>query len=238
MPALPVASPQPAAAAEVALQIEHTSATSPPAVDAKLYIFVQSAFLVHQLPEKWSLPSWTGRVELHGLPGIVVALQAANFYVMLVLRCLMRKPRFDYWWSSAFLLLLGCGVLVLLALGFYAATDHVFGVEHSIGLLSMTFLAGVASAGSCLVFYPLAAHFNRPYTTALAIGEGLSGSIPGLLGIFQNSGALPQSFALAFGFGAAMCVMAMVALLLLGGSEDPNMPWPHGLSLIVAKNQH
>lgn len=56
----------------------------------------------------------------------------------------------------------------------------------------------------------------------------------------RNSGVLPNSFALAFGFGAAMCVMAMVAWLLLGGLEDSNMPWPQGLvdSLIVGKNHH
>lgn len=36
----------------------------PFAVPLRPEIFVQSAFLVHQLPEKWSLQSWTGWVEL------------------------------------------------------------------------------------------------------------------------------------------------------------------------------
>ena len=57
----------------------------------------------------------------------------------------------------------------------------------------MTFVAGVASCGSSLVFYPFASVFPRRYTTALAIGEGLSGSAAGLLGMLQRLGEVKRN---------------------------------------------
>lgn len=167
-------------------------------------IFVQSSFLVYHLPESWSLTTW-----------IVVAFQLANCCAMLLLRPLVRGPAPPWALLSLVLLLLGFGASLALAVGVYRSTAWVFGVDHSVGLLGMTFLAGFASCGSSLVFYPLASAFPRRYTTALAIGEGLSGSAAGVLGMLQNSGALPRSFTTAFAFSATLCVTAMLGLLFL-----------------------
>ncbi|CAL1132193.1 unnamed protein product [Cladocopium goreaui] len=180
-------------------------------------IFVQSSFLVYHLPEHWALTTW-----------IVVALQLANFCVMLVLRPLVKRPAPAWALLSSMLLLLGFGACVALAAGVYRSTAWLFGLEtwkiivhemvrteRSAGLLAMTFVAGVASCGSSLVFYPLAAHFPRRYTTALAIGEGLSGSIAGVLGMLQNAGGAPQSFAMAFGLAAVLCVVSALGLMFI-----------------------
>ncbi|CAL1148716.1 unnamed protein product [Cladocopium goreaui] len=172
-------------------------------------IFVQSSFLVYHLPEHWALTTWSVGDR------IVVALQLANFCVMLVLRPLVKRPAPAWALLSSMLLLLGFGACVALAAGVYRSTAWLFGAERSAGLLAMTFVAGVASCGSSLVFYPLAAHFPRRYTTALAIGEGLSGSIAGVLGMLQNAGGAPQSFAMAFGLAAVLCVVSALGLMFI-----------------------
>ncbi|CAJ1365991.1 unnamed protein product [Effrenium voratum] len=53
------------------------------------------------------------------------------------------------------------------------------------------------------------------YTTALAIGEGLSGSCAGVLGMLQSFNVLPKSFAAAFAFSLALCLCALLALLFI-----------------------
>ncbi|CAK9037025.1 unnamed protein product [Durusdinium trenchii] len=166
-------------------------------------VFVQSSFLVYSQPEGWSLTTW-----------IVVALQLANLGALLLLRPLVRRAPAD-WRTSALLLLLGVCASVVLAAGACHSTAWLFGAERSTGLLTMTFVAGIASCGSSLVFYPFASTFPRRYTTALAIGEGLSGSAAGVLGMLQNSGAIARSSTGAFAFSAVLGAVALLGLLFL-----------------------
>ncbi|CAJ1382690.1 unnamed protein product [Effrenium voratum] len=166
-------------------------------------IFVQSSFLVAELPEKWALSTW-----------IAVALQVANLAVLLFLRPLLAKF-VSFAVPSAALLLTATGASLGLALGGFRATAWIFGAQRSVGLLLLTFFAGIASCGSSLTFYPLAAAYPRRYTTALAIGEGLSGSCAGVLGMLQSFNVLPKSFAAAFAFSLALCLCALLALLFI-----------------------
>eukprot|EP00933_Yihiella_yeosuensis_P082187 TRINITY_DN95970_c0_g1_i1.p1 TRINITY_DN95970_c0_g1~~TRINITY_DN95970_c0_g1_i1.p1 ORF type:complete len:455 (-),score=44.26 TRINITY_DN95970_c0_g1_i1:187-1551(-) len=167
-------------------------------------VFVESSFMVNELPEGWSLTTW-----------IVLALQAANLAVLLVMQPLLRKFEPMHAASSMMLLLFAISSLSLMAAGFYRTTESIWGTDHSVGLLLLTFLGGLASCGSSLVFYPLAASFPRRYTTALAIGEGLSGSVAGLIGILQShakGGSLLFSTSTYFLVIAFICCTSVAAL--------------------------
>lgn len=171
-------------------------------------VFVESSFLVSLQPERWALTTW-----------IVLALQAANLAVLFAVQPLLQKLRLSWTVASAASLLLAIGSCLGLSLRGYRYVAVLFGAERSAGLLALTFLGGLANCGSSLVFYPLAATFPRRFTTALAVGEGLSGSVAGVLGLvqnhFQKAGALAFSPTTYFGIEAGVSIAAASALLFI-----------------------
>lgn len=170
-------------------------------------IFIESSFLVQKLPEGYNLTTW-----------IVVALQVGNLFVLLLLKPFFRATGLSLGAASACLLLLGCCSSVFLSV-FHNSTAYVFHAERSVGLLVLTFFCGFVSCASSVVFYPLAASYPRSRTTALAVGEGLSGSVAGVMGLLQQhlepQNHLAFSSTSYFTLVAAVCIVALGALGVL-----------------------
>lgn len=134
----------------------------------------------------------------------IFALQSANVYPFLYMLLNARQQRVSQSSVIWFLLVLGF-VVALLMSALWDKTSVVFGARHSVGrflssvaagpcsktpfgnaaMLVLTHLGGLVSATSSVVFYPYVATFPTLYTVALSTGEGLSGSLAGLLGIVQ-----------------------------------------------------
>ncbi|KAG7379829.1 hypothetical protein PHYPSEUDO_008076 [Phytophthora pseudosyringae] len=75
-------------------------------------------------------------------------------------------------------------------------------------MLLLTHAGGCVSTTSSVVFYPFVASFPPLFTTALATGEGLSGSLAALLGVVQDPGGARRFSVTAFYLLCAvfMCV--------------------------------
>jgi len=64
-------------------------------------------------------------------------------------------------------------------------------MKSSFVLLAVSFVAGATGNTSVMILYGFAARYKPLYTSALAAGYGLSGLVPSLLTILQNTGAAP-----------------------------------------------
>lgn len=116
--------------------------------------------------------------------------------------------------GCAILVILGVGMLatVLLALVWRATAGDA---EHSwsLPLLTLALVAGAVDCVSTVTFWPFASRFPPQMTTALAVGEGLSGLIPGVLAIPQAV-QLQQSQSVSdVSFGVLEFMLCMVAVL-------------------------
>lgn len=118
-----------------------------------------------------------------------------------------------------FVLVVGMAATVLLG-ATWSATVAVGGAEHSVALLALTFLAGGVDCVSTVTFWPFAGLFAPEMTTAMAVGEGMSGVLPGLLALVQaaQSGAdrkpalSPLAFFLAM---AGVLALSLAAFMVL-----------------------
>ncbi|KAA0176779.1 hypothetical protein FNF27_01601 [Cafeteria roenbergensis] len=116
-------------------------------------------------------------------------------------------------------LLVGMAATVLLG-ATWSATASIGGSEHSVALLALTFLAGGVDCVSTVTFWPFAGLFPPEMTTAMAVGEGMSGVLPGLLALTQAAQAgadhaptlSPLGFFLAMAGVLALSVAAFVVL--------------------------
>ncbi|EEY55090.1 uncharacterized protein PITG_19995 [Phytophthora infestans T30-4] len=122
------------------------------------------------------------------------------------------------WW----ILLQGVVVSVLMSM-LWGQTASVFGARHSIAMLLLTHLGGMVSTTSSVVFYPFVASFPPLFTSALATGEGLSGSLAALLGVVQNPGGqLKFSVSTFYLICATIMCVSLVAFAFL-----QYHPWAH-----------
>lgn len=123
--------------------------------------------------------------------------------------------------SVAVLLVLVVGMAATVLLGAtWSATVNVGGAEHSVALLALTFLAGGVDCVSTVTFWPFAGLFPPEMTTAMAVGEGMSGVIPGLLALVQaaqtdvdrSPGLSPLVFFLSMAGVLAVSLAAFIVL--------------------------
>ncbi|RHY44254.1 hypothetical protein DYB34_005119 [Aphanomyces astaci] len=82
------------------------------------------------------------------------------------------------------------------------------------------FFGGAVSATTTVVYYPFVATFPPVFTSALSTGEGLSGVVAGVLGIWQDPGASTMHLSVSNFFTCAAGVfgIAMVAYWFLATS--------------------
>lgn len=140
-------------------------------------LWVETPLLVQKAPEQWSLPSY-----------LVIIIQIANlgplFYLLLNK---VSKGRIDERKTIPLILMVGAVSCLLLAF-FWNHTNVLFGEERSTALLILSLLLAFVDCTSSVVFLPYMAIFPKVYLTALYIGEGCSGLIPGIAALIQGIG--------------------------------------------------
>ena len=113
-----------------------------------------------------------------------MALQLAN--IAPVLYMCYNKHQKHMTTQRAIWSVLLLGMIISVSLGaFWSVT---FGTHHSIMLLIFVFFAGVVGAMTTVLFYGFVSAFPAVFTSALAVGEGCSGVVAGLIGLLQDSG--------------------------------------------------
>ena len=143
-------------------------------------LWVEIPLLVNELPESWNLPSY-----------IIVIIQLANVGPLIYTILVKVWPERIKEWPFVYIII-AVGALSCLALVFFwDSTSYINGEEHSTGLLSLTFFLSLVDCTSSVVYLPYMAMFKPQYMTAFYIGEGLSGLIPGLVGLAQGVGGDP-----------------------------------------------
>ncbi|KAG1696742.1 hypothetical protein DVH05_017964 [Phytophthora capsici] len=151
--------------------------------------YVELGAFLHELPEHYAIYAYS-----------VVALESANIYPLLYMFLKSRPSQNSViWW----ILLQGLVVAVLLSfLWSYTVSGH------SVAMLVLTHFGGMVSTTSSVVFYPYVASYPPLFTSALATGEGLSGSVAAVLGLVQDPGGVRRFSVTAFYLicAALMCV--------------------------------
>ncbi len=135
---------------------------------------------------------------------LLLSLQVAN---VVPAAAMVRGPPLLRLESVIWLLLLGGFAICQLMSFFWSYTTTLAnGLEHSVSLLLLTFLAGCVNNTSSLYLYPFVARWDRRNVSALATGEGLSGILVSLIALAQNVGGAKPNFSVLVYF---QCVSAM-----------------------------
>lgn len=146
-------------------------------------IWAEISVLVIVTPECYKFPAL-----------IVVVIQIANVGPVLytVIKYLFMRSKWSKYQfifdSTVIMILVGIGVSSTIFLSvFWSRTSRIFGSEHSVALLILTFFLSLVDCTSSVVFIPFMKYFPELYLSALYIGEGLSGVIPTVLSLSQGS---------------------------------------------------
>ena len=140
-------------------------------------LWVQLPILVNHLPEGWNLPSY-----------LVIIMQVGNIGSLLFLIANRIAPNHVKEWPWAYVIIgIGAGSCLLLAF-FWNATTVIGGEEHSTWLFVFSSCLSLVDCTSSVVFLPFISIFKPQYMSAYYIGDGLSGLIPGLIGLAQGLG--------------------------------------------------
>jgi len=160
-------------------------------------IWVEMPLLVNTLPESWNLPSY-----------LVIIIQCANlgpatYAIWDKMR--RRKPnnerqqqqqqqhaRIDTEVVVSLIILFTTILSMLLLSLFWDRTAMIASENRSVALLILVFLASLSCCTSSVVFLPYMARFRSVYISAFYLGMGLSGLVPGLLGLVQVAELQPQ----------------------------------------------
>jgi len=145
-------------------------------------LWVELPLLVNELPEGWDLPSY-----------LAIIIQIANigplFYTVLLK---VAGPRRVKEWIAVYVIILVGMVACVVLIFFWKVTTVVGGTEHSTVLLCLTTALALVDCTSSVVFLPYMYRFKIQYMSAFYIGEGLSGLLPGVVGLIQGVGSDPS----------------------------------------------
>eukprot|EP00466_Bigelowiella_natans_P018110 jgi/Bigna1/77046/fgenesh1_pg.45_\ len=140
-------------------------------------IYAELPFMVNDLPEGYAIAATLG-----------VAIQLGN--VAPLLYGVLRRR---YGGSLAipttyFIFLIGIACCILLSI-FWKHTLLVGGKRSSVALIVLTGGVAMVDSTSSVVFWPFASRFPSDKVIALATGEALSSTVPGILSLIQSSGS-------------------------------------------------
>jgi len=153
---------------------------------------------------------------------VAVAVAAANVWpplYLLLLRRVKMKDRDALDTISTFLFV-GClGTTACILLAFHwDRTAVVFGHEHSVALIALTFVAGGVDTMTSVIFYPVVEQYGPTYVAALNAGEAATGLVASGLATAQNvDGRSKLNFPPAGYFGgiAGITVISTVAFAFI-----------------------
>ena len=141
-------------------------------------MWVEVPLFVDVLPEKWNLPSY-----------LVVIIQIANIGPLLYVFSKAVAPDRVQPWPVIYLIIIIGGISCILLSLFWHNISNVGGKPHSMALFVLTGFLALVDCTSSVVYLPYMAQFKTVYMTAFYIGEGLSGLLPGLVGLLQGTGS-------------------------------------------------
>jgi len=144
-------------------------------------LWVELPILVKALPEGWALPSY-----------LTVIMQVANVGPLVYTIAHKCSPARVKEWPVIYLIIVVGMVACAMLAFFWDRTSVVMEKEHSTALIALASLLALVDCTSSVVFLPYMASFKPMYMTAYYIGEGLSGLIPGVLGLIQGVGLDPD----------------------------------------------
>lgn len=138
-------------------------------------LWIQLPLLVNVLPESWYLASY-----------LVIIVQLANIgpigYTIIQKLCPIPDNFIIY-------ALLTLGVFAGWFMAFYYdVTAYVFGTDRSMLFFVFVFCFAMVGCTSSVLFMPYFGRFRDIYLITYLIGEGLSGLLPGILGLIQGVG--------------------------------------------------
>lgn len=143
-------------------------------------LWVELPLLVNELPEGWNLPSY-----------LAVIIQIANIGPLTYTIANRLAPNKVKEWPVIYIIIMVGAASCLLLAFFWKETSIIAGAEHSTALILFASLLAFVDCTSSVVFLPFMAEFKPQYMTALYVGEGLSGLIPGLVGLVQSVSSDP-----------------------------------------------
>lgn len=142
-------------------------------------LWIQLPLLVNVLPESWYLASY-----------LVIIIQIANIgpilYTVIQKLCPIPDNIIIY-----MLLVVGVIAGVLMAF-YYDITAYFLGQERSVVFFLIVFGFAMVGCTSSVLFMPYFGRFRDIYLITYLIGEGLSGLLPGVLGLIQGVGGNAQ----------------------------------------------
>ena len=140
-------------------------------------LWVELPVMVNHLPEGWNLPSY-----------LAIIMQVGNIGPLLFLIANRLAKNHVKEWPVVYVII-GIGAASCLLLAFLWNTTTIIGsVEHSTWLFVLSSCLALVDCISSVVFLPYMSIFKPQYMTAYFIGDGLSGLIPGLVGLAQGLG--------------------------------------------------
>ena len=123
---------------------------------------------------------------------VLLSLQVANVGPIVYTIANRVAPNKVKEWPVVYLIIVVGAAACLLLAFFWDHTSHVLGKERSSSLIALSSLLALVDTTSSVVFLPYMAIFKVHYMTAFYIGEGLSGLIPGIVGLIQGVGSSPD----------------------------------------------
>ncbi|ELU14779.1 hypothetical protein CAPTEDRAFT_210005 [Capitella teleta] len=138
-------------------------------------LWVEVPLMVNELPEAWDLPSY-----------LVIIIQIANVGPLTYTLANRLWPNRVKEWPVVYVIIsIGATACILMTF-FWQETTVVAGELHSTALFVLTTCLSIVDCTSSVVYLPYMAGFKAQYMSAYYIGEGLSGLIPGLVGLMQG----------------------------------------------------
>ena len=141
-------------------------------------MWVEVPVFVEVLPEKWNLPSY-----------LVIIIQIANISPLLYVISKVTSPQRVEPWPVIYVLFVVGAISCILSSEFWDYVSVVGDKQHSVALFVLTGFLAVVDCTSSVVYLPYMAQFRTKYMTAFYIGEGLSGFLPGIIGLLQYVGS-------------------------------------------------
>ena len=139
--------------------------------------------MVDQLPEGWNLPTY-----------MTLIIQLANLgpaIYTIYNKCHNRRQQHNHEVILCFVILLTSITSCLLTSVFWSTTVTIGDCIISLPVFILLSFSSLASCTSSLLFLPFMSRFESQYMFAYYFGQGLSGLVPGVLGLLQGLGGNP-----------------------------------------------
>ena len=151
---------------------------------------IEMPLMINVVPEGWKIASYVSLVTQLANVGPIL------YTIVSKVRSRINKRKASNYHSKkdvvlSFAIISIEVVSMLLISIFWNHPTYVSGKKHSVVLMVLLCCSGLCSCLSSLVFLPYMARYPAHYISAFYLGNGLSGIIPGFIGMSQGLGEEP-----------------------------------------------